>query len=485
MNAPQPRPPATAASASAGPLSRGQFLHLFSAVMLPMIMAAADQTLLATAAPVIHEELGGLRDITWLALSYLLAATVMIPVYGRLGDRYGRRRMLLAALAIFVVGSAVCAASTSLTMLILARAFQGIGGGGLMTLCQALIGELVIPRERARFQGYFATLFAVANIGGPVLGGLVAHHANWRWLFIINLPLSALAWWRLMSLPAKGGQPDAPALEDGAGVLLFAGATGLFLWWTTAVGQRLPWLSLANGAVIALMVALGVALLWRERSVAAPVLPIGLLRLGVVSRCLTAVALNAGAMLALVFFFPTFLRLVHGVDVAQSGLMMLPLTVGTVVGSLTNGRVVSRTGLPTLLPAPALAVTSAALLTMAIIRPELWMAVVLTAITGFGMGTVMSSAQILVQTTAGPKQVGVATAAVSLFRAIGSAGGTAIFGAVVFGVAAAFGNGGDSMAVTPAASHALGTGFQAGFAAAALMTAGAALAMARVPKTRV
>ena len=143
------------------------------------------------------------------------------------------------------------------------------------------------------------------------------------------------------------------------------------------------------------------------------------------------------------------------------------------------------TGLPTLLPAPALAVTSAALLTMAIIRPDLWMAVVLTAITGFGMGTVMSSAQILVQTTAGPKQVGVATAAVSLFRAIGSAGGTAIFGAVVFGVAAAFGNGGDSMAVTPAASHALGTGFQAGFAAAALMTAGAALAMARVPKTKV
>ena len=452
--------------------------------MLPMIMAAADQTLLSTAAPVIHEEFGGLRDITWLALSYLLAATVMIPVYGRLGDRYGRRRVLLGALAIFVAGSVVCAASTSLTMLIVARAFQGIGGGGLMTLCQALIGELVIPRERARFQGYFATLFAVANIGGPVLGGLVAHHANWRWLFIINLPLSVLAWWRLMTLPAKGGQPDAPPLEDRAGVLLFAAATGLFLWWATAVGQRLDWLSTTNAVVIGGIVALGATLLWRERSVASPVLPMRLLRLDVVSKCLVAVALNAGAMLALVFFFPTFLRLVHGIDVARSGLMMLPLTVGTVVGSIANGRVVSRTGLPTLLPTRALALTTAALLAMAIFAPYLWLAVALTAVSGFGMGTVMSSAQILVQTTAGPKQVGVATAAVSLFRALGSAGGTAIFGAVVFGVAATF-DGGDSVAVTAAGSHALATGFQAAFAAAALMTAGAALAMAHVPKTKV
>ncbi|MCW5624798.1 MAG: MFS transporter [Burkholderiales bacterium] len=463
-----------------GPLTRGAFLHLFTAVMLPMIMAAIDQTLLSTAAPVIHEELGGLRDMAWLALSYLLVSTVAIPIYGRLGDRYGRRRVLLIALAIFTVGSLFCAAAPSLPMLIAARALQGLGGGGLMTLCQALIGELVVPRERARFQGYFATLFAVANVGGPVIGGIVVHHTSWRWLFLANLPLALLAWWRLSKLPAKGGQPDAPALEDRYGALLFAGAVATFLWWTTAVGNRLPWLSGYNALAVAVIVVLGFALWRRERSFPKPMLPVALLGRAVVSRSVAAVALNAGAMLALVFFFPTFLRLTYGTDPAQSGLLMLPLTVGMLIGSVTNGRVVSKTGHLTLLPVPALMVTTLALLAMAAVRLDLPVAVALMALAGIGMGTVMSSAQILVQTEAGPGQVGVATAAVSLFRALGSAGGTAVFGAVVFGAAALLG----TDAATEPSPTAVTTGFRIGFLVTALMTAGASFAMWRIPSAR-
>jgi len=182
------------------PVSVARFLQIFSAVMLPMFLAAADQTLLATATPSIAQDLGGLRDTTWISVGYLIAMTATVPLYGRLGDRYGRRDTLLAALGVFSLGSIACGLATSLGMLVAARVLQGLGGGGLMVMAQSLIGELVPPRERARFQAYFATNFTLANVGGPLIGGLVVHHASWRWLFLINLPLCAIAGWRLLRL---------------------------------------------------------------------------------------------------------------------------------------------------------------------------------------------------------------------------------------------------------------------------------------------
>src|SRR3989440_6236155 len=177
-------------------VSRAEFLNLFLAVFLPMFMAAVDQTLLATATPAIAESLGGLRDTSWIAVGYLLASATIVPVYGRLGDRRGRRDVLLVALGVFTLGSLACGLAQSLPQLVAARVLQGLGGGGLMVLSQALIGELVPPRERARFQGYFATVFTAASIGGPVLGGIVVSHVSWRWLFIANLPLAVFAAWR-------------------------------------------------------------------------------------------------------------------------------------------------------------------------------------------------------------------------------------------------------------------------------------------------
>jgi MFS family permease len=180
-----------AAEAGSGPVTRAQFLNLFVAVFLPMFMAAVDQTLLATATPAIAATLGGLRDTSWIAVAYLLASATIVPVYGRLGDGLGRRSMLLVALGVFTLGSLACGFAQSMPQLITARVLQGLGGGGLMMLSQALIGELVPPLERIRFQGYFALVFTSASIGGPVIGGLVVSHFSWRWLFFANLPLAA------------------------------------------------------------------------------------------------------------------------------------------------------------------------------------------------------------------------------------------------------------------------------------------------------
>ncbi len=193
MNDPHLTPATTARSDPATvddhTVSMREFLRLFTALMLPMFLAAVDQTLLATATPAIAADLGGLRDTTWIALGYLLAVTIMVPTYGRLGDRYGRRDLLLVALGVFAVGSLACALSQSMAQLVLARVLQGLGGGGLMVMAQALIGELVPPRERPRFQAYFASIFTLSSVGGPVLGGLVVSQFSWRWLFAANLPL--------------------------------------------------------------------------------------------------------------------------------------------------------------------------------------------------------------------------------------------------------------------------------------------------------
>src|SRR5262245_40987139 len=212
----------TGAPATAPTVTRAQFLNLFAAVFLPMFMAAVDQTLLATATPAIAATLGGLRDTSWIAVAYLLASATVVPVYGRLGDRRGRRDMLLVALAVFTLGSAACGCAQSFVQLVAARVLQGLGGGGLMTLSQALIGELVVPRERVRFQAWFALIFTASSIVGPVIGGIVVSHASWRWLFFANLPLAAFAAWRLTRLPGTERPPRAAGGIDLAGHVLFA-----------------------------------------------------------------------------------------------------------------------------------------------------------------------------------------------------------------------------------------------------------------------
>jgi MFS family permease len=467
------------AAQSGHPVTIGRFLQIFTAVMLPMFLSAADQTLLATATPSIAAELGNLRDTTWVSVAYLIGMTATVPLYGRLGDRYGRRDTLLAALGIFSAGSAACALAASLGVLVASRVLQGLGAGGLMVMAQSLIGELVPPRERARFQGYFASVFTLANVGGPLIGGLIVHHASWRWLFLINLPLGAIAAWRLFRLPRGSGNPQAiPA--DPVGALAFAAAVTASLVWATFAGYRFAWTS-----TISLVLISGGALLWgalirRELRRPDPFLPIELLRDRSMRYLGLAVVCFASCLFALIFFLPVLMQVGHGADARQAGALLLPMTLGIVAGSTLTGRIVSRTGRPTIMPVVGLSISCAALILMAALPPRSELIATFGALCGFGFGGVAPTAQIISQTLAGRDRLGAAASVVSLSRYIGAALGTAMFGAVVFTLAGRIDLHGLGTATSEQLSHAI----RVGFGALAAVAAAGAWSASRLQRIR-
>ena len=412
------------------------FLRIFAAVMLPMFLAAVDQTLLATATPAIATDLGGLRDASWIAVGYLLATTVMGPLYGRLGDRYGRREVLLAAVVVFAAGSAACALAGSMTGLVVARVVQGLGGGGLMVMSQALIGELVPARQRGRFQGYFAAVFTLSSVIGPLIGGIVVAHVGWRWLFWANLPLCAFAAWRIWHLSGtqRGFGGAGAALPDILGAAWFALAATLALLGLSLGGSRFDGLSLQGLVFAVVMVVLWAGLIRRERRHATPFLPVELLRERAIRMIAIAVTCFTSCMFSLIFFLPLYLQLGHRMDAARAGLLMLPLTAGLVISSTLTGRALARSGRAGRLPAVGLGWSAAMLVLLGLIPPSPMVVGVLGFAAGLGFGTVMPSAQLAVQVVAGRAKLGAAAATVSLFRSLGAALGTALFGAVVFGL---------------------------------------------------
>jgi EmrB/QacA subfamily drug resistance transporter len=413
-------------------VSRAEFLNLFAAVFLPMFMAAADQTLLATATPAIADSLGDLRDSSWIAVGYLLASATIVPLYGRLGDFHGRRRMLLIALGVFTLGSAACGLAQTLPQLIAARVLQGLGGGGLMTLSQALIGELVPPRERIRFQGYFALVFSAASIGGPVIGGLVVSHASWRWLFFANLPFAAFAAWRLLRLPAGEVHPPASPARDVIGQALFAIAALGTLFWLTSVGHRFEWSS-AWSIALATMAIIGIGILvWHEARHAAPFLPVDLLRNRTIALSTLLTALFAASLFAMVFFLPIYLQLGHSVSAQLSGLLLLPVTLGMVSAALTAAKVLGRTGEARRIQVGGMSLAASALLLLGLLPDHTMLVIALGFLTGLGLGSVMPVNQVVVQTVAGRPRLGAATSLMGLARSTGGAAGAALFGAVLF-----------------------------------------------------
>ena len=344
----------------AATVSRAEFLNLFAAVFLPMFMAAVDQTLLATATPAIAESLGDLRDSSWIAVGYLLASATIVPVYGRFGDLKGRRNVLLAALGVFTLGSLACGLAQSLPQLVAARVLQGLGGGGLMTLSQALIGELVPPRERMRFQGYFALMFTTASIGGPVLGGFVVSHTSWRWLFFANLPLAAFAAWRLSRLPQGDRHvPEAPG-RDVPGHLLFAVGAVSALFWLTSVGHRFSWNSPESAGLFFLALVTISLLIRNELRHRSPFLPVDLLRERTIALSALLTSLFASCLFAIVFFLPIYLQLGHHISAQASGFLLLPVTAGMVTAAMTASRLLGRTGEAHWIPVGGMSIAASA-----------------------------------------------------------------------------------------------------------------------------
>lgn len=415
------------------PDTRGLFLRVFPSIMLPMFMAAVDQTIVATALPAIAATLGDVHRISWVVVSYLVATTIAAPVYGRLGDALGRKRLLFVALALFVAASVACALAPSILWLSVARVLQGLGGGGLMTLSQALVGEAVPPRERAKYQGYLASVFMVSSTFGPVAGGWLTGLFGWQSVFLINLPLGVLAAVLARRLPDRAPVEAVPRF-DTLGLVLFAGFVTPLLVSLEQAQQLSP--AALPGALAGLALS-GVSLwllLAQERRAATPLIPVVLLRRPAIWRADAMGACVGATIVSGVTFMPIYLQVVRGAAPGEVGLLLLPLTLGLAVGALLTGRMIARTGRTAVFPSVGLVVVTATLLFLAFAAPLLPVAWIPAAfaVLSLSLGTTMPVVQVTVQMVAGPANLGAASASVQFSRSIGAALGTALVGAVLF-----------------------------------------------------
>lgn len=417
------------------PGSKSLFWAVFPSVMLPMFLAVADQTIVATALPAMASTLGDVERVSWVVVSYLIANTIAAPVYGRLGDSYGRRRMILTALGIFIIGSLLCALAPNIETLTAMRVLQGFGGGGLMTLSQALVGETVPPRERGRYQGFLAGVSVASSTFGPVAGGYLTQAFGWRSIFLVNLPLGLVAVLlvlRLKTQPADRRRTtfDAPGLVL---FMLFVSPVILALQQIQHMdAQSLPLiLGLALFGGLALL-----ALIWQERHSSSPLIPPILFREPSVWRSDGLAACHGAALVSLITFLPIYLRAVRGASPAETGLLLLPLMFGIGIGSLVTGQLVTRTGRTAMFPSYGYIVATACLLFLAFDVPRLTLGELPWVFGGTAifMGTVMGVVQVTVQYIAGHRMLGTGAAMVQFSRSVGAAFGTAAVAAVLFSV---------------------------------------------------
>jgi EmrB/QacA subfamily drug resistance transporter len=446
----------------------------FGAVVLAMLPAVLDQTMLATGLPVIAGDLGRVTDVSWVVTAYVVAAAAATPLWGKLGDRLGRKRMLELALTMFITASALCGAAQDMTQLIGLRLAQGTAAGGLMALAMATVGDLVSPRERSRYQGYIAATFAVATVVGPLLGGALVEGASWRWVFLVNLPvgLAALGGLRLR-LPAAPVEPPEHPL-DASGAALLAGATSTLMLACIQDGGR--------PVLIGATLALSAALVARERRAADPIVPLRLLRTRTVALVSVALFLATAALFAVTVFVPLFLQVTTGASPTEAGLLLVPAMLGITVSTTLAGRRIARTGRYKRFPVAGLVLMSGALLALAVLSDDPSRAATGAALAIFGLGFGMVT-QVLVtavQNTVERRELGVATATAGFFRALGGAVGAAVLGAVF--AAHAGGGATDGQAAAVVRADVI-DGVQAVFAVAAPLAALALLAVLAMAET--
>ena len=399
--------------------------------MLGMFLAALDQTIVSTALPTIVGDLGGLNHLSWVVTSYLLASTASTPLYGKLGDMYGRKPVFLAAILIFLAGSMLAGLSRSMGELIGFRALQGIGAGGLMVGAQAIIADIVPPRERGRYMGLIGSVFAIASVAGPLLGGFLVEAISWRWVFYVNMPIGVVAVIVVVFRLHLDTPPLRHSIDYLGAALLTAGVSSLILV-TTWGGNEYAWDS-------ALIVGLGVAavvliaaFIWQERRAPEPLIPLGLFRSSVF-RVATALGFFIGlAMFGAIIFIPLFLQLVYGLSPTSSGLRMLPLMAGLLTASILSGRAISRVGRYKAFPIAGTAITSFGMFLLSRLEVDTapWLASVYMLVLGVGIGLVMQVIVLVVQNDAPVRDVGVATSTATFFRSMGGSIGVALFGAI-------------------------------------------------------
>ncbi|WP_269854183.1 MFS transporter [Streptomyces sp. RPT161] len=411
--------------------SRRTILVAMSALLMGLLLAALDQTIVSTALPTIVSDLGGMRHLSWVVTAYLLASTAATPLWGKLGDQYGRKKLFQTAIVIFLAGSALCGLAQNMGQLISFRALQGLGGGGLIVLSMAIVGDIVPPRDRGRYQGLFGAVFGASSVLGPLLGGLFVDHLTWRWVFYINLPVGVVA---LAVIAAVLHIPRhrAKHVIDYAGTAVIAAVATCLVLVASLGGTTWAWSSpqIIGLAVLgAVLLAVFIAI---ERKAAEPVLPLRLFRSGTFSLCSVIGFVIGFAMFGAMTFLPTFLQVVHGVSPTLSGVHMLPMVLGLLIASTASGQIVSRTGRYKVFPIAGTAVIVVGLLLLHRLTEfsgTLTMSVDFFVF-GFGLGLVMQVLVLVVQNAVGYEDLGVATSGATFFRSIGASFGVAIFGTI-------------------------------------------------------
>jgi EmrB/QacA subfamily drug resistance transporter len=421
--------------ASAAPLTPAEIRSILTGVMLAMFLAALDQTIVATALPTMGRDLGDVAHLAWIVTIYLLASTAVTPLYGKLADIHGRRVTLLAGIVVFVIGSIACALAPSLWLLVVARFVQGLGGGGLIALAQTIVGDMVPPKERGRYQVYFASVFMASSLLGPVLGGVIAERLHWSVIFWINLPLGLGAYWMSSAALKRLPRHERPHRLDVLGAVLMTLATMSLLLALTWGGTAYPWRSWPIAGLIGAACGLWLLFAWRLRRAAEPLIPLDILANRVVRRGTVAAGFGMGTFIGLTIYLPLYFETVMGLSATQSGLGLLPLTCGTVVGAASSGRAIVHLTHYKRVPLAGLAVAfvgAGVLSAFSGAIPLLPFSVIL-AIVSVGFGTLLPVATVSIQNAVRPHQLGTATAVANFFRQIGGALLVAVFGAIVLG----------------------------------------------------
>ena len=460
------------------PLTQDEIRTILMSLLLTMFLAALDQTIVATALPTIGRQFNDVSNLSWVITAYLLASTAVAPVFGTLSDIYGRRAMITVSLALFTVGSILCAVAPNMTVLILARGLQGLGGGGIMPVVQTVISDVVSPRERGKYQAYFSGVWMAAGLLGPVLGGVFAEHLHWSMIFWINVPLALGA--LVLLLPKMGKIPvfHRRRKVDWLGGVLLMGSAVVCMLVLTWGGNRFSWLSPAIMAMIGASIALALGFVWHARNAEEPFLPLPLMGGTVVPYAMAAGGCALGAITGLTVHLPLYYEVVYHLSASQAGLALIPLAAVSTCGAAFAGRTMARAKHYKRVAIAGTSLAAIAGTALALTTLPLWGLLVLLSVFALGLGTTFPVSVVSLQNSVARAQIGTVTGAMNFFRALMSSFTVAAFSAILLmalGAGISLGEHRGPVNAIPVAD--MITAFRYVFGAAAALLAGAALCM--------